>query len=76
MRHSSLTHQRTAHQNETFVNKPIDKRRVFIPKRLLSRALRRITIQAGGRNCDKRTFHPRIQPDLLSTHYRRFAQIF
>ena len=36
---AAFVDQRAAHQNETVSNELIDKRRVFIPKGLLTRAL-------------------------------------
>ena len=45
MRHLGCIHQRATHQNEIFVDKPIDKCDMFSPKWLLPRALGRIMVR-------------------------------
>src|SRR5262249_25317831 len=58
---ASLIDQGSAHQNKTVGDELIDECCVLVPKRLLSRAFRPITLRAGGRNCDERIFHPRTR---------------
>jgi hypothetical protein len=49
---------------------------VIIPKRLLPRALRRITVRANRRNSQERIFHLRRRSDLLSINYRKLTEIW
>jgi hypothetical protein len=49
--------QRAAHQNETFSDELIDKRRVLIPEGLFPRAFGWIAVRTCRGNCDERIFH-------------------
>jgi hypothetical protein len=64
MRQPSFVDQRSAHENETVVDKIVDESRVFIPERLLTRALQWIAIGANRRNYNELILHHEIRLDL------------
>src|SRR5437899_5629837 len=67
---ATFINQRATHQNKTVGDELIDKRRVFVPKGLLTRAFRKITVRACRRKRQECIFH------YIKVRRPRVASIF